>query len=130
MQALQSLVWFDAGTGAWHERIAEYLVHVGFCKAHADHSLYVCESDTGIVVITIYVDDLIIVGNSAMEIDCVKSLLKQEFEMKDLGELRYFLGIEVIRTPKGIDCHRGSMGWTCCPSMVWLIESQFQCPWM
>ena len=56
----------------------------------------------GIVVITIYVDDLIIVGDSAMEIDHVKSLLKQEFEMKDLGELRYFLGIEVIRTPKGI----------------------------
>ena len=75
---------------------------IWFCKAHADHSLYVRESDTGIVVITIYVDDLIIVGDSAMEIDCVKVLLKQEFEMKDLGELRYFLGIEVIRTPKGI----------------------------
>ena len=45
---------------------------------------------------------LLFVGDSAMEIDCVKSLLKQEFEMKDLGELRYFLGIEVVRTPKGI----------------------------
>ena len=54
------------------------------------------------MVIAIYVDDLIIVGDSAMEIDHVKGLLKQEFEMKDLGELRYFLGIEVIRTPKGI----------------------------
>ena len=75
---------------------------VQFCRAYADHSLYVHETDIGIVVITIYVDDLIIVGNSAMEIVCVKSLLKQEFEMKDLGELRYFLGIEVIRKPKGI----------------------------
>ena len=73
---------------AWHDRIAEYLVSVGFRRAHADHSLYVHESDAGIVVITIYVDDLIIVGDSAMEIDHVKGLLKQEFEMKDLGELR------------------------------------------
>ena len=56
----------------------------------------------GIVVITIYVDDLIIVGDSDVEIDHVKGLLKQEFEMKDLGELRYFLGIEVIRTSEGI----------------------------
>ena len=87
---------------AWHDRIVEYLVSVGFCRAHADHSLYVHESDAGIVVITIYVDDLIIVGDSAIEIDRVKCLLKQEFEMKDLGELRYFLGIEVIRTSKGI----------------------------
>ena len=49
---------------------------VGFCRAHADHSLYVHESDAGIVVITIYVDDLIIVGNSAIEIERVKCLLK------------------------------------------------------
>ena len=47
-------------------------------------------------------DDLIIVGDNAIEIDRVKCLLKQEFEMKDLGELCYFLGIEVIKTPKGI----------------------------
>ena len=87
---------------AWHDRIVEYLVSVGFCRAHADHSLYVHESDAGIVVITIYVDDLISVGDSAIEIDRVKYLLKQEFEMKDLGELRYFLSMEVIKTPKGI----------------------------
>ena len=53
-----------------------HMVRVGFRRAHADHSLYVCESDTGIVVITIYVDDLIIVGDSAMKIDHVKVLLK------------------------------------------------------
>ncbi|RYA45513.1 hypothetical protein DD606_24965 [Enterobacter cloacae complex sp. GF14B] len=82
--------------------MAKYLVSIGFRKDHADHSLYVCESDVGIVVITIYVDDLIIVSDNAMEIDHVKGLLKQEFEMKDLGELRYFLGIEVIRTPEGV----------------------------
>ena len=87
---------------AWHDQIVEYFVSVGFCRAHANHSLYVHESDIGIVVITIYVDDLIIVGDSAMEIDHVKGLLKREFEMKDLGELRYFLGIEVIKTPKSI----------------------------
>ena len=85
---------------AWHDRIAEYLVSVGFCRAHADHSLYVRESDTGIVVITIYVDDLIIVGDSAMEIDHVKSLLKQEFEMKDLGEAKKILGMEISRDRK------------------------------
>ena len=77
-------------------------MNIGFHRAHANHSLYVHENDTGIVAITIYVDDLIIVGDSAMEIDHVKGLLKQEFEMKDLGDLRYFLGIEIIRTLEGI----------------------------
>ncbi len=52
--------------------------------------------DHGIVVIVIYVDDLIITGDSDADISDLKKLLKQKFEMKDLGELHYFLGIEVI----------------------------------
>ncbi len=56
----------------------------------------------GIVVIVIYVDDLIITGDSDADIFDLKKLLKQKFEMKDLGELRYFLGIKVIQSAKGI----------------------------
>ncbi len=59
-------------------------------------------TDHGIVVIVIYVDDLIIIGDSDVDIFDLKKFLKQKFEMKDLGELRYFLGIEVIQSTKGI----------------------------
>ncbi|MCO5569806.1 hypothetical protein L7F22_023520 [Adiantum nelumboides] len=47
-------------------------------------------------------DDLIIVNDSEIEIEHVKGLLKKEFEMKDLGEMRYFLVLEVICTTEGI----------------------------
>jgi len=60
------------------------------------------KTNHGIVVIVIYFDDLIITGDSDVDISYLKKLLKQKFEMKDLGELRYFLGIEVIQSPKGI----------------------------
>jgi hypothetical protein len=63
----------------------------------------ICEkTNHGIVIIIIYVDDLIIIGNSDVDIFDLKKLLKQKFEMKDLGELRYFLGIEIIQFLKGI----------------------------
>jgi hypothetical protein len=52
--------------------------------------------DHGIIVIIIYVDDLIITRDSDADIFDLKKLLKQKFKMKDLGELGYFLGIEVI----------------------------------
>ncbi|MCO5602581.1 hypothetical protein L7F22_056715 [Adiantum nelumboides] len=86
---------------AWHARIVAYLVAIGFHMADADHSLYVRKNENGIVIVCIYVDDLIIGGDNEGEIMHVKSLLKKEFDMKDLGELRYFLGIEIIHTKEG-----------------------------
>ncbi|MCO5595950.1 hypothetical protein L7F22_050001 [Adiantum nelumboides] len=87
---------------AWHARSVAYLVSIGFHIADADHSLYVRKNENGIVIICIYVDDLIIGGDNEGEIMHVKSPLKKEFDMKDLGDLRYFLGIEIIHTKEGI----------------------------
>ncbi len=55
-----------------------------------------------IIIIVIYVDDLIITGDNDADIFDLKKLLKQKFEMKDLGKLHYFLSIEVIQSPKGV----------------------------
>ena len=68
----------------------------------ANHSLYVQKDEHGIVIICIYVDDLIVGGDNEAEIEHVKTLLKQEFYIKDLGELQFFLGIEIVRTKEGI----------------------------
>jgi len=87
---------------AWSDKIGQYLVTSGFQTSNANFSLYVKKTDHGIVVIVIDVNDLIITRNNDADIFDLKKLLKQKFEMKDLGELRYFLGIEVIQSPKGI----------------------------
>ena len=52
--------------------------------------------------ILLYVDDLVIVGADLDKIDRVKSQLETSFEMKDLNDLHYFLGVEVICNPEGI----------------------------
>ena len=75
---------------------------IGFEINKANHSLYVQKIGDGLVVIVVYVDDEIITGDCEEDIDHVKGLLKAEFNMKDLGKLMYFLGIEVIRTTDGI----------------------------
>ena len=98
----KALYGLKQSSRAWHERIVTYLVSIGFRMSAADHSLYVRENETGIVIVCIYVDDLIVGGDNEDEVEHVKTQLKQEFDMKDLGELRYFLGIEIIRTQEGI----------------------------
>jgi Reverse transcriptase (RNA-dependent DNA polymerase) len=48
------------------------------------------------------VDDLIITGDNQEEIDCVKRDLKKKFDIKDLGKLKYFFGIEITHSLKGL----------------------------
>ena len=79
-----------------------WLLWVSVWLADADHSLYVQTNDSGIVFICIYVDDLIVGGDHVADVEHINSLLKKEFDMNDLGELHFFLGIEIIRTSEGI----------------------------
>jgi len=81
---------------AWSNKIGQYLVTSGFQTSNVDFSLYVKKTDHGIIVIVIYVDDLIITRDSDADFFDLKKLLKQKFETKDLGELHYFLSIDVI----------------------------------
>ena len=87
---------------AWHSKITQYLHQIGFRMSKSDTSLYIRHESDNPIVIILYMDDLVIGGKDLAEINKVKSLLSGRFEMKDLHELHYFLGIEVIRTPVGI----------------------------
>ena len=87
---------------AWSNKFSKFLLSIGFEISEADHSLYVKKTGAGLVIIVVYVDDVIITGDNEDEIGKVKNLLKAEFDIKDLGKLMYFLGIEVIWTDDGI----------------------------
>lgn len=55
-----------------------------------------------ITLLAIYVDDITIAGDDEIEIISLKENLSKQFEVKDLGQLMYFLGIEIARSQKGI----------------------------
>ena len=66
-----------------------------------DYSLYVINGEEGIVIVVIYVDNLIVTCDNVNAIVMLKKQLNKDFDMKDLGELCYFLGI-VVRIDDGI----------------------------
>jgi hypothetical protein len=68
-----------------------------FVKSEADHSLYVLQAKDFLLVVIVYVDDLIILSNTKAKLDWLKKELEREFEMSDLGELYYCLGVEFTR---------------------------------
>lgn len=92
---------------AWNRRIDSFLTSSGFQKCSVEHGVYVKTGNSGnILLLCLYVDDLLITGSSSEEIEKVKSMLKAEFEMTDLGHLTYFLGIEFAETKEGILMHQ------------------------
>lgn len=86
----------------WFDKLSSVLKKVDFVQSKADSSLFTKQVDGTIVVILAYVDDLIVTGNDLQAMEKAKEFLKSQFNMKDLGDLRYFLGIEVDRTEHGI----------------------------
>nr|XP_016470752.1 PREDICTED: uncharacterized mitochondrial protein AtMg00810-like [Nicotiana tabacum] len=78
------------------------LQEAGYLQSPYDHSLFTRKENDKIVIVLVYVDGLLITGNSGRLIEQVKNTLHINLKVKDLGELRYFLGIEVLRSKNGI----------------------------
>nr|GEV05341.1 ribonuclease H-like domain-containing protein [Tanacetum cinerariifolium] len=86
----------------WNAKLTSTLIENGFSQSKSGYSLYT-KSDRGVfLALLVYVDDIIITGNSIFEIKKFKVYLKSKFIIKDLGKLKYFLRIAVIDTDKGI----------------------------
>src|ERR1700733_10096268 len=87
---------------AWYSRIDSYLLDNEFDKCEGEPTVYIKEKDGKILIVVLHVDDVIFTGNDDQLIKNFKSVMKEEFEMTDMGFLRYFLGIEVDQNEKGI----------------------------
>ena len=74
---------------------------MNFKQSCADASVFMNDGKNGKIIIVLYVDDLIITGDNDELVQKIKHNMSNEFEMKDLGELKYFLGIEVIKCING-----------------------------
>ncbi|RVW38219.1 Retrovirus-related Pol polyprotein from transposon TNT 1-94 [Vitis vinifera] len=87
---------------AWFGRLSSTMRKYGFQQSNSDHTLFLKHRLGKITALIVYVDDMIITGDDVEEISRLQDQLSTEFEMKNLGGLKYFLGIEVARSRQGI----------------------------
>lgn len=98
----KSLYGLKQASRVWYQKLSTTLKHMQFTQCKSDHSLFIRKSNTSITIILAYVDDLLITGNDLAEIKRTKTDLHDHFNISDLGELRYFLGIEMAKTKEGL----------------------------
>ncbi|KAH9751535.1 hypothetical protein KPL71_014332 [Citrus sinensis] len=99
----KSLYGLKQSPRAWFERFTRFVRKEGYSQGQSDHTMFVKHTDGGkMAVLIVYVDDIILTGSDGDEMSRLKKHLASEFEIKDLGPLRYFLGMEVARSRMGI----------------------------
>lgn len=77
----------------------------GLKQSSYDHSLFIMVKDINFVVVLNYVDDLLIYNNSLSLINETKAFLHTQFNIKDLSVMKYFLGLEIARSPTDLYLH-------------------------
>ena len=93
----KSIYGLKQSSRCWFNTIDEFLENSGYTKSSSDPCIYIKREGEDITLIALYVDDLIPARNSKSMLLREKAALRQRFEMKDLGEVHYCLGIQVER---------------------------------
>ncbi|KAK1616455.1 hypothetical protein QYE76_021972 [Lolium multiflorum] len=93
----KALYGLEQAPRAWYSRLSSKLQTLGFCPSKADTSLFLYDTSGLTFYLLIYVDDIIVTSSSDAAISALLRHLSADFALKDLGDLHYFLGLEVHR---------------------------------
>ena len=83
---------------AWYNRIDKYQLKLGFNRSMNESTLYVKQVGCDLMIISLYVDDLLLIGSSCTLVENFKCEMNKMFEMTDLGEMTYSHGMEILQS--------------------------------
>jgi hypothetical protein len=99
---LKSIYGLKQAPRAWFESFTSQLLHLGFLASTADSSIFIYKNGNIIAYLLLYVDDIVLTSNTPTFMDHLIVQLSKVFDLKDLGQLHYFLGLQVTRTSAGL----------------------------
>ncbi|GKB89297.1 retrovirus-related pol polyprotein from transposon TNT 1-94 [Tanacetum coccineum] len=87
---------------AWYDELSNFLVSKGFSKGSIDPTLFITKKGDDILLVQVYVDDIIFSSTNPKLSKKFEKLMHNKFEMSMMGELKFFLGIQIHQSPRGI----------------------------
>ena len=98
----RALYGLKQASRAWFAKFSSTIFRLGYTINPYDSALFLRRTDTGTILLLLYVGDMIITGDDLRDIQELKDFLSQQFEMKDLGHLSYFLSLEITHSTDGL----------------------------
>ncbi|GKD12013.1 retrovirus-related pol polyprotein from transposon TNT 1-94 [Tanacetum coccineum] len=87
---------------AWYDKLSSFLVEHHFTKGIVDPTLFTQRHGEDILLVQIYVDDIIFGSTNPVFSNRFAKLMKDNFEMSMMGEMKFFLGLQILQSPRGI----------------------------
>lgn len=96
----KSIYGLKQASRAWYQKLDQSLCEMGLQRSKVDPCIYFKSDAEGIIIIAVYVDDLLILSNNEKQKKRLKTQLKKQFNMKDLGKAHFILGFEICKDSK------------------------------
>ena len=93
----RSIYGLKQASKQWNIKFHHVILKDGFKMMEEDHCVYLKRLNSSFIILSLYVDDILLVENSKEVIDSAKKWLSSNFEMKDMGEASYVLGVKIVR---------------------------------
>eukprot|EP00253_Pinus_taeda_P017481 PITA_17481 len=97
----KSLYGLNQAPRAWYAKMDSCTLDTGFSRCHFENIVHTKKVGKSLIILVLYVDDIILTGTDPNLINHVKSNLKKYFEMIDLGDLHYFIGLQALQSKAG-----------------------------
>jgi hypothetical protein len=103
----KSLYGVNQASRQWFAKFSTTLISHGFIQTKSDYSLFTRSQGSSFIALLVYVDDIVLASDFVDAINQFIQFLNNEFKLKDLGDLKFFLGLEIAQTSKGLSiCQR------------------------
>ena len=95
-------LWAETSRKVWYDELSSTLFSLGFRQCRSKETLFTTSDENGLLILLIYVDIIVIMGEKLGAVNKFKEKFAQYFEFRDLGAIKNYLGVTVRRDQKGL----------------------------